>query len=259
MRIKWYGTATLLIESGDERILIDPYLKKYNPKLFQVPLDEARSAQGIFITHPHLDHFADIDAFTEGTSTPVFVSEGGITRAEENGLNTDHMIACGPNEEIRLGRFIVHTYQSKHCVFDAPTVLRVTFAPRTWLRAKDAVAFLNGARRYKLLGNDIYALHISDGEKSVTVLGSAGMDEDVMYPQESDLLVFPYQGRSRMHRYMIGFLKAFRPKAVMADHFDDAFPPLTHREDLKKFAPTVQKILPNAAAILPQEGEWYEI
>ena len=256
MRIKWYGTASLLLESGDARILIDPYLKQLNPALYRVPLEEAKTAQAIFITHPHLDHFGDIAAFSE--AIPVFVSENGIRLAEKNKIGTDGMIPYSVNEEIKIGPFTVHTYRSRHCVFDVATVLRVTFAPRTWLHAVSCLKLCHHALQYKLQ-DDVYALHISDGEKSVVVLGSAGMEESVTYPQEADLLVFPYQGRSRMHKYMERFLEAFRPKKVMADHFDDAFPPLTHRENTEKFLPTVKKILPDAEAFIPQEGEWYEV
>lgn len=258
MRIKWYGTASLLLESGQTRLLIDPYLKNLNPSLYRVPLDEAKTCRAIFVTHPHIDHFGDVDVFSEGTSTPVFVSSNGIARAAAAGRDTSAMIDYEPNTEIMIGDFVIHTYKSRHCSFDTATVLRVFFAPRTWRRCRDCVSLLHSTRKYRLDG-DVYALHISDGEKSVMILGSAGMDPDVGYPQNADLLVFPYQGRSRMHKYMERFLETFRPKAVMADHFDDAFPPLTHTEDLKHFAPTVKKILPSAAAIVQREGEWYEI
>ena len=85
MRFKWYGTATLLIESGDTRLLVDPYAKRYARRA-PVPMDEARTADAIFVTHPHLDHFADVDAFSEGTR-PVYVSATGISHAKKNGLD----------------------------------------------------------------------------------------------------------------------------------------------------------------------------
>lgn len=113
-------------------------------------------------------------------------------------------------------------------------------------------------KKYKI-DQDIYAFEISAEGKRVMVLGSAGMEKSVAYPKQADLFVFPYQGRARMDRYMIPFLDAFQPKAVMIDHFDDAFPPLTHRVNPKRFLPTVKKYLPNAKAFVPREGEWYEI
>ncbi len=258
MRIKWYGTASLLLESGSTRLLIDPYLKNLNPSLYRIPMEEARTAQAIFITHPHLDHFGDVGAFTEGTAIPVFVSENGIALAKKNGQDTDGMIPYSVNEEVRIGNFTIRTYKSRHCVFDVATVLRVVFSPRTLLHVIRCLKLCHAALQYKLR-DDVYALHIFDGEKSVVVLGSAGLDESVSYPQEADLLVFPHQGRSRMHRYLLKFLDAFRPKKVMADHFDDAFPPLTHRENMERFVPTVKENLPDAEAFVPQEGEWYEV
>ena len=39
MRIKWYGTASLLIEGGATSVLVDPYLKLHNRKLFRVPVE----------------------------------------------------------------------------------------------------------------------------------------------------------------------------------------------------------------------------
>ncbi len=258
MRIKWYGTASLLLESGSTRLLIDPYLRSRNKKLPPVPLEEAKTAAAAFITHPHLDHFADIDAFTEKGVPVVYTSENGIAHAKQNGLNTDPMLPYEPNEEVKIGDLTVHTYHSRHCVFDAPTVLRVVFSPRAWGHFASTIRLLKQARAFRIDG-DICALSVSDGEKTVMVLGSAGMDPNVEYPCGADLLVFPYQGRSRMSKYMVPFLEVFRPKAVMIDHFDDAFPPLTHTINMKNFLPTVQRVLPEATAFVPAEGEWYEV
>ncbi len=258
MRIKWYGTASLLLESGDTRLLIDPYLHRYNKKAPPFPVDDAKTADAIFITHPHFDHFSDIDVFTKGGIRRVYVSKNGIARAQELGFDTDCMTAIEPNEEYTVGAFKVRTYRSRHCVFDAATVLGVVFSPRTWLRAKTAVTLLGACRKFKLEG-DVLAFGITDGEKQVFVLGSAGMEEDVEYPQGADMLVFPYQGRRRMHRYMQPFLGTFAPKAVFADHFDDAFPPLTHRISMEKFGAAAKERLPGIRAIVPEENEWYEV
>lgn len=258
MKIKWYGTASLLIEGGNTRILIDPYLKKYNKKLPRVPVEEAASAQAAFITHPHLDHFPDIGAFLEAGLPAVYVSQNGIDRAARNGIPTEKMIPIAAGEEITVGEISVKIYQSRHCVFDAATVLGVIFHPMTYFRVNVSVALLKDIRKFKI-GDDIFALELTHGGKKIMVLGSAGMDQNTVYPTGADLLVFPYQGRSKMHKYMLPFLEAFRPKAVMADHFDNAFPPFTHTINMKKFVPAVQDKLPGCAAFVPKEGEWYEI
>jgi len=258
MRIKWYGTASLLIEGGDTRILIDPYLKSLNKKLPRVPVEEAATANAVLITHPHLDHFCDIKTFLDAGIQAVYVSENGIAHAKEQNIPTDSMKPLHAGETLQIGRLTVKTYQSRHCKFDLPTILRVALNPVTYFHFKDGVAILKQTRKFKIT-DDIYALEISDGEKRIMVLGSAGMDADTHYPLHADLLVFPYQGRAGMHRYMRAFLERFQPTAVMIDHFDDAFPPISSTVSTKKFLPSLQKQLSGARGIVPQEGEWYEI
>lgn len=256
MRIKWYGTASLVVESGKTRVLIDPYLRKLNPKLPPVPVTGDFGA--VFITHPHLDHFSDIGAFLEAGVKRVYVSENGMAHARENGISTQQMRALSAGQTISIGDLIVRTYQSRHCKFDLATILSVVFHPRTYLKISNSIELLRLIGKYKIK-DDIYALDISDGKKRVTVLGSAGMDPDERYPRESDLFVFPYQGRSRMHRYLKRFLLRFSPRRVMIDHFDDAFPPFTHRMNTSKFIPTVKETLPTAEAFIPEEGVWYDV
>ena len=162
-------------------------------------------------------------------------------------------------ECVALGAFRVTAYRGRHCSFDAATVFRVLFSPRTWLHFAGALRLLSEAKRYAIPADEIFVLHFADGEKSVVVLGSAGMAEGIAYPRGADLLVFPYQGRAGMHRYMRPFLERFRPRAVMADHFDDAFPPLTHTISMKKFAPAVRAFDPSVRAFVPVLGEWYDV
>ena len=257
MRFKWYGTATLLLESGNTRLLIDPYLKEYSP-VAPVPLAEARTAEAIFITHPHLDHFQDVDAFSEGVR-PVYVSATGISHAKKNGLNAACMHRIKAGDEVRIGPFTVRVFPARHCVFDAATILGVVFSLRTWLHAGDCIALLKAAKRFRIDKSNVLAFEISDGGKSVMVFGSAGMDRRVSYPQGADLLFFPYQGRARMDREMLPFLDALKPKAVTIDHFDDAFPPITHRINAKRFVPAVKKRLPEASAFVPEENVWYDV
>ena len=258
MKIAWYGTATLLVSCGSTRLVIDPYLRQYDKKRPHPPVEALSSADAALITHPHLDHFADIGAFLSAGLSKVYVSENGIAHAKEQGIPTEKMLPLHAGEEFTVGECTVRTFQSRHCKFDAGTVLSVVFSPRTYLRAGDAIALLKETKHWKI-SDDIFALEISGGGKRVMVLGSAGMDENTEYPTGADLLVFPYQGRMGMHRYMRPFLERFRPRAVMADHFDDAFPPLTHLISMKKFAPAVKEFDPLVRAFVPKLGEWYDV
>ena len=258
MKIAWYGTATLMLACGDTRILIDPYVRQYDKQQAPVPVDALSAADAVLITHPHLDHFADIGTFLEAGAKEVYVSENGIRHAAAQGIPIGEMRPLAAGDEFRVGEMTVRAYQSRHCKFDLWTVLSVALSPRTYLHAKDAVSLLKQTGKWKIK-DDIFAFEISGGGKRVMVLGSAGMDEGTEYPKDADLLVFPYQGRMGMHRYMRAFLERFRPRAVMADHFDDAFPPLTHAISMRKFAPAAAKFDPSVRAFVPNPGEWYDV
>ena len=259
MRIRWYGTASLLVEGGNTRVLIDPYLRPFNKKLPPVPVEEATTADAVFITHPHLDHFSQVGVFTCGNVKNIYVSQSGIDIARKMGLYTPIMTPLGADQTVTVGDITVRTYRGRHCKFDGATVLGIAFGPRTYFHPIHALALLKGMKNYKITPDDVYVLELSCGGKRIVVLGSAGMDGDTVYPHGADLLVFPYQGRTRMHRYAIPFLQTFRPKAVMLDHFDNAFPPFTHKVNTKKFIPAVAEYFPQMGAFVPAEGEWYEI
>lgn len=258
MKLKWYGTATLLFEAGKTRILIDPYIRRHK-RLTPLPMDEAATANAVFITHPHLDHFIDIDMFMDTGIPQCYVSQGGIDRCRSFGISTDKMTAYKAKDEIKIGDLTVRAHQSRHCKFDAATILRIVFSPRTYLMLPRSLQLLRAIRTYKIAEDEICALEITDGEKRVMVLGSAGMDDNTEYPAGTDMLVFPYQGRAKMNEYMIPFLNRFAPKTVLADHFDNAFPPFSHKVNTKKFESTVKGVLPEAQAIIPRENEWIEI
>lgn len=259
MKIKWLGTASLLVEGGGTKILIDPYLRGLNKKLPPFPMEEAAGADCAIITHPHLDHFGDIGELLDKGLKRVLVSETGIGIAQRMGVNTDKMEKLGYGDEFEVGDITVRTFRSRHCVFDKSTVLGIVFSPRSYFRLKAVRTLLRGMKDYKIDYSDICALELTCEGKRIFVLGSAGLDGNTVYPEGADLMVFPYQGRTRMHRYMQPFLEKLQPKAVMADHFDDAFPPFTHKINMKKFIPAVKEKLPSAQAFVPEEGKWYEV
>ena len=46
---------------------------------------------------------------------------------------------------------------------------------------------------------------------------------------------------------------AIRPKTIVFDHFDDAFPPLTKRMDVEGYCALLRKMYPNMGLVIPRE------
>lgn len=78
---------------------------------------------------------------------------------------------------------------------------------------------------------DVLAFEIQAEGKTLFLMGTANLREDISYPKHMDLLIFPYQGRNDMAEYSLSLLERLQPKAVMLDHFDDAFPPVSSAMD----------------------------
>lgn len=72
---------------------------------------------------------------------------------------------------------------------------------------------------------------IDGGGRRILLLGSMGLDPDFDYPQNADLLILPYQGRSQLLEPAVEILRRLAPKAVLLDHFDNTFPPLSREID----------------------------
>jgi L-ascorbate metabolism protein UlaG (beta-lactamase superfamily) len=65
MEINYIGHSTVELVDGDTRVLIDPFLKPNNPAA-QVTAEEVNPTH-VFMTHAHMDHYADAIAVGKRT------------------------------------------------------------------------------------------------------------------------------------------------------------------------------------------------
>ncbi|MCD8201706.1 MAG: MBL fold metallo-hydrolase [Clostridia bacterium] len=258
MRVMWLGTATLILENADTRILFDPYLMPYAKYKEPIPMDEAKKASAVFVTHPHFDHFMDAPDFRGSEDTPIYVSGNGIANAARNGFSTTDMVPVKPGDEIETGNLRIRVHQGKHVSFDIPNALRVGLSPKTYFHFPRSVKILRTHKSFPIT-SDIYVYEIQGSEKTVMVCGSCDLDEETSYPHGADLLALAYQGRADLPKQSANVLRRVNPKAVMLTHFDDAYPPITTEKKTDRFLSAVQKNFPGMRAFVPERNTWYEI
>ena len=71
MKFIWLGHGSMRIESGDTKLLIDPWLTG-NPSLADIHHQSAvEGATHILLTHGHFDHIADVLPLAKRLSVPV--------------------------------------------------------------------------------------------------------------------------------------------------------------------------------------------
>ena len=252
MKITWLGTASLIVKTEGHKILFDPYLRSLNKNLPPFPLNEIGDVEAIFITHPHLDHFADIPVILEHTDCPVYVNARGIEIAKNNKFDLSRLNAIDFGDEFSFGGLSVKAYKGRHVQYDIKT-LNGAVKRAVKGHAISGLKIAKENKRFTIDFDEVFSFFVREGDKTLMIMGSANIDESIEYP-EVDMLVYPYQGRSDMLEYSLNLVKSLSPERVVADHFDDAFPPVSTRMNVEEFKDKLESES-DIKVIIPKEYE----
>ena len=81
---------------------------------------------------------------------------------------------------------------------------------------------------------------------------SLAFAQAVTYPENVDLLILANGGSVFVPEKTAGFLQKYQPKAVLVDHFDNAFPPVTRTVSVKRLQKRIAKDHPDMRFIVPE-------
>ncbi len=107
---------SLLIESGEESILIDAGISARQIKLRMEKIgSDLSSLKGIVITHEHSDHIRGLDVFSREVKVPVYLNErthNVLLKKLKNPICKPHIMDTG--SEVFIGGFRVRTFAIPH-------------------------------------------------------------------------------------------------------------------------------------------------
>jgi L-ascorbate metabolism protein UlaG (beta-lactamase superfamily) len=290
MRVKWYGTASVLLEQDGVCLLFDPFIP-LNGKCFAPPIDELAAVSGILVTHGHLDHIIhipDILKRIDGKTTRKFRcaemaqesalkalaysktyrpdSSGSIvycTAAPRNtligkGVAEERIRMVTPGDVLTFGPFDVRVLKGKHIAADKCLIIKTLINPRLLFNLQSAVYLAKENAKCSEAGETVvYDINVYG--KRIFMMGSLNLDENTEYPRGADLLILPFQGRSDMSGYALTFIGRLLPKMVMLIHFDDTFPPISRTVKTEAFVSQMRLKYPGIQVICPMAGaEWME-
>ncbi len=239
MKITWYGTASILLETSETSLLFDPYLK-YLPKGYEseklcIQREKAfEAATNILITHGHLDHLSSVPSLYSNKMCTVFLTKTPAEVIAKQGFSQAKIHRIVPGDILEFSDISVCVYQGKHIHFDAKLILHKVFQLSTWKQFSRALHLLKLDLQYKE-NKEIVFYEIRGEGKRIQIMGSADLADDVEYPTEADVLILPHQGNSNIDSHNETIIKRLKPKRVLLDHYDDAFPPISEQVPVEDF------------------------
>lgn len=253
MKITWYGTASLLIEHEEDRILIDPFLT-FRGAQNRPSLTSYIKEESILITHGHIDHLHSIPKIMANCDATVYCSMTPAATLEKKGADEDRIVVIRPGTKLTFGKITVQALQGRHIRFDKKLVRRTLINPRIFRHFFHFMFLLLNHHIYKE-AQETLAYRIEAGGKVILVLGSLGLDEQTDYPKYADMLILPYQGAADLVTPALSIIEKLSPRTVLLDHFDDAFPPISAQVDTKPLKKALAERFPDLPVVKPTAGK----
>ena len=277
MRVKWFGTAGIMLEDGGTRLLFDPFPslnaktrrtppeEKYrrtppDDQFYQPPPDDLSSATHIFVTHGHFDHIAGIPAIWKsgGGTARVYATKTPRETLIAKGVSRERINIVRPGDVLTVGPFEIRALKGRHVRFDKRLIINTITRIRIIKHWKNLCYIFSESRVCKEAG-EILVYDIRASGKRILLMGSLNLDAATEYPKGADLLILPFQGRSDINAYALRFIDRLKPKKALLDHFDDTFPPISSAVDTAPFISLTKEKHPDIPVVCLSAGAGWMI
>ena len=259
---QWLGTAGFRISLEERIILIDPYLsrnERAEPVQHLEPSHVA-DADMIFLSHGHFDHIADIPRIMEVSKRPgpeIYCPSFTATVLKARGVPPGRIQVLSDGEERDFGSFTLRATQVRHVIYNPRLVLETLARSLGIIRR-----MLPGIRGRS---GPVLVFTLGFGNRTVTQLGTLGHMNRIPSPLQkedlpaTDILLIPLQGRSDICTLGARITANLEPKAVVPQHYDNFFPPVSSTVDIEPFRVQLREMLPECVYFRPALNEKFSL
>lgn len=244
MELIWHGTAAVEIRCGQGRILFDPFVPLRHASV-DVKIEEFDGFSDIFITHCHLDHLMNVPEIARrNPGTRIYGSHVTVESLMKKGVPEEKLTLLRFGDTVAVNGFTVRVFHGKHAVL--PKVDRKRAAE--WMRSPargNMPLICRECGIFREHKESIFYQIEADG-KTVELMGSMNLRDDVEYPPGADVLVLPYNGWDNDLPPAIRIIYRLKPKRVLLDHYDVTFPPVSPPVDVSELI----RLYPDIAAAM---------
>ena len=229
MKLRWCGTAAVMLESDGYRIVFDPFL---GMPLARKPFERERltavfrTADAVLVTHGHFDHIHDIPELYHNSDIEIYATDTPCKTLRAHGVDPDKLRLIAPGDSLALNGFRIQVYQGRHCRFDLGVVKQTLCKADTLRHPKRLLELWRLNKQYDENGETLFYEIEAEG-KRIQLMGSMGMDLSTEYPLSADALILPFQGTGDPSATVAPIVDKLQPRRIYLDHYDDAFPPLS--------------------------------
>ena len=248
--LTWYGTYSIKLEYGKNKILFDPFIR-YDKKGDDDFKKNFYGVNNIFITHGHIDHTMDLVKLYNDKNVKIHVTNSPYKRLLKDGLSKNKLRKINYNDNIKIDNINVKVIKGKHIKFDLKLILNTLFNKNVIKYFKNLCILAKNNFKCKEAGETV-SYYVNINNLSLLFMGSMALDENTSYPQNIDYLILAYQGRSDLDKKINNVLNVIKPKNLIVAHFDDSFPPVSKKVDLNNLKKVISK---NINLIIPEHDK----
>ncbi|MGF0115469.1 MBL fold metallo-hydrolase [Promicromonospora sp. Marseille-Q5078] len=270
----WLGNAGWELRTAGSRVLVDPYLTRFDTGLARGAFDATTaltvSATAVddalgrpdpddpvtatLVTHTHWDHFGDVPHVATTRGATVFTTLTGYHLAQAMGLPAGRVATVRGGEELHVGDVVVRVVRSLH---SRSTNGGVLFPGVRTARVDPPLTVADLPEGDTLA----YLVRAASG-RSVLLMGASDFDDQALRGLRPDVVTMPVPSNALTAGYVERLLDALDgPRTVVPVHWDHFESPLANppaamdrgtADRLRAMCDEVTRRAPRTRIVLPR-------